>query len=1032
MKRCSDTLNVNVEEKKRVQVLEELLEIGAKIKGFKDLKISLLESLLSRVFFNDAPSLVVDKITDPEQDLKEGCVNIVAKLLFLIGERIENLTHKTKFISSLASHSWKPSNAIIFTSIFRSTSLKTSELHLILDKITSLISSLSPEQIPPLVHQILHLTQSSDATSDLQYTSIYHSRDTVILHILQSIKIGHSISQHLLKLLRILDYRCLHDPFVLFTCLSITSVKHIRKQVIEGLKTLVVKHIEFQVKAFNTGWLIELSEKYPESFEKIILNLISTSIRFGGWSFIQNGCIELTFNFLDVSNSKNEVHLPRVWNTATEILRKILNDSPDSAEIVIKELSSRVITSQTFPQYTVALRKCIRKNLNVFLQNTSILTSLLDQVPLMSVYSAKNIISAFQPLLKRSRLLRDQLIMIFRKALFSSNVDSRQIAILGVLELIKCFKLNISSEASLSVLSQSSGSLMTQSVVDIHAGVQLTTIRATIYKELCQSVVNNIRSSVDIGKLIENDRIYEPVEETDLQIESGQSVLHAEIMQNIYESLMNFVSQVEIYPISNVSMIYSLFKKYKSIDVPAEEPPSKTKKTGKEGPKPNRCHTLALSSRAIVALLEISLSSDSSQDLNDGHFILWILNLARTKILELEQYLKTAGAQENDATYNELLVFGSSLIVHSMKSASLKNGYVHLLCECLYQIFQLVNKHYFDSLENFVVKIENQTNNFLEKLDEDDTVPSIVVNHLKIIWFLADISPGDNRIELKFINDWLKHMVKGSVCPIFLQKVAFDLLIALELKIKSAPGILVELAREIHLKVGDTKGKSVDVSGKYAAVTKDSGEEVCVILVNNLGYALDTAELLLHNLQQISNWNTHEKRDMEAALNFEASLCQFLAHLSNASSELSQTAFPNCSAVHDPIFKLFTRLYFILGKMAKYFCTGFIGKTNSSIQSSRFDKLVMIISDRLTKNIYTLINFAEDLSQEEVQNASTRSKSRATKDSKIIPQLIFSIAEFEKNLMKLNSFSKTDLIQLCKISTARDFRFNVEALEKSE
>ncbi|XP_040575065.1 Fanconi anemia group I protein [Lepeophtheirus salmonis] len=753
----------------------------------------------------------------------------------------------------------------------------------------------------------------------------------------------------------------------------------------------------------------------------------------------------------------------------------------------------------------------------------------------MSVYSAKNIISAFQPLLKRSRLLRDQLIMIFRKALFSSNVDSRQIAILGVLELIKCFKLNISSEASLSVLSQSSGSLMTQSVVDIHAGVQLSnesiciellsvlkrgfsqqaTIRATIYKELCQvmllnpeicsscldilyqqSVVNNIRSSVDIGKLIENDRIYEPVgwfihctqfalsrsqeiyssteeyvasldklkktlqnlcsfyskiEETDLQIESGQSVLHAEIMQNIYESLIEFcVTSGDLSDFKR-SMIYSLFKKYKSIDVPAEEPPSKTKKTGKEGPKPNRCHTLALSSRAIVALLEISLSSDSSQDLNDGHFILWILNLARTKILELEQYLKTAGAQENDATYNELLVFGSSLIVHSMKSASLKNGYVHLLCECLYQIFQLVNKHYFDSLENFVVKIENvetseffnclrllckkfieQTNNFLEKLDEDDNVPSIVVNHLKIIWFLADISPGDNRIELKFINDWLKHMVKGSVCPIFLQKVAFDLLIALELKIKSAPGILVELAREIHLKVGDTKGKSVDVSGKYAAVTKDSGEEVCVILVNNLGYALDTAELLLHNLQQISNWNTHEKRDMEAALNFEASLCQFLAHLSNASSELSQTAFPNCSAVHDPIFKLFTRLYFILGKMAKYFCTGFIGKTNSSIQSSRFDKLVMIISDRLTKNIYTLINFAEDLSQEEVQNASTRSKSRATKDSKIIPQLIFSIAEFEKNLMKLNSFSKTDLIQLCKISTARDFRFNVEALEKSE
>ncbi|QQP50219.1 Fanconi anemia_ complementation group I, partial [Caligus rogercresseyi] len=218
--------------------------------------------------------------------------------------------------------------------------------------------------------------------------------------------------------------------------------------------------------------------------------------------------------------------------------------------------------------------------------------------------------------------------------------------------------------------------------------------------------------------------------------------------------------------------------------------------------------------------------------------------------------------------------------------------------------------------------------------------------------------------------------------------------------------------------------------GKYMAIDKDSAEEICAILSSHLGQALDSADLLLNNLSQICSWNTHEKMDHESALSLEASLCHFLAHLSNASIELSQTAFPNCSSVQDSIFKLFTRLYLTLGKMSKYFCTGFTGKKNASILSSRFDKLVEIISDQLTKNIYTLINFAEDLCQTNLQNASTRSKSRATKDSKIIPQLIFSIAEFEKNLMKLNPRSQVDLTQYCKVSTSRDFRFNIEALEK--
>ncbi|QQP50218.1 Fanconi anemia_ complementation group I, partial [Caligus rogercresseyi] len=633
-------------------ILEELLSKGSKAPGFKDLKVSLLESLLSRLFFEDSPprlcevllneldelsleqlssfsTSVLDVLKDPARDLRESCVSIVGKA-------------SSSLLNSLCSSPWRPSNAIILASIFRSTQLKGEALLLILDKITDLMSSLTPDLIPPLVHQVLHLSVSSAdsnapllkalqsfyakalrrASNDSQRSVIYHSRDTTLLHILQSIKIGHSISSHLLKLLRSLDYRCLHDPFILFNCLSITSVKHIRKQALDGLKSLILKHVEFNTKAFKIGWLIELGDKFPGTFQKTALDLISTSIRLGDGASYK-------------MDPRNDVHLSQVWNLATAILSQTLHDSPDSAEMYIKEISIYKILS---PDHSGELER---------------LPSEYD-IPNVTPGSTRRIISAFQPLFKRSRLLRDQLIMIFRKALFSSSEDSRQIAILGVLELIKCFKLSVSSQNSMSVLSQSSGSLMTQSVVDIQSGVQLSnesiciellsvlkrgftqqaTIRKTIYKELCQvlmlnpeicnscldilyqqSVVNKIKSSVDVGKLITNDRVYEPagwflhctqytitrgqelykssedvvasldklskmlhdltenyskIDDTDLQIESGQSFLHAETLQNIYESLIEFCVMNGETSEYKLSKIKSLFQKYKSIEVPVE------------------------------------------------------------------------------------------------------------------------------------------------------------------------------------------------------------------------------------------------------------------------------------------------------------------------------------------------------------------------------------------------------------------------------------------------------------------------------
>ena len=72
--------------------------------------------------------------------------------------------------------------------------------------------------------------------------------------------------------------------------------------------------------------------------------------------------------------------------------------------------------------------------------------------------------TAIMPLVRMNRTLRDSVILILRKALFSRAVSSRQTAVTGILLLLRTFKISTSN--AVSQLSQSSGSF-SQLAMDI-------------------------------------------------------------------------------------------------------------------------------------------------------------------------------------------------------------------------------------------------------------------------------------------------------------------------------------------------------------------------------------------------------------------------------------------------------------------------------------------------------------------------------------------------------------------------------------
>ena len=74
----------------------------------------------------------------------------------------------------------------------------------------------------------------------------------------------------------------------------------------------------------------------------------------------------------------------------------------------------------------------------------------------------KRVLLALIPVIKISTAFRDQTILVIRKALFSPRIETRRIAINGVLALLKYFKISsgaLSNTSTQTILSQSSSGL---------------------------------------------------------------------------------------------------------------------------------------------------------------------------------------------------------------------------------------------------------------------------------------------------------------------------------------------------------------------------------------------------------------------------------------------------------------------------------------------------------------------------------------------------------------------------------------------
>uniref|UniRef100_A0A672KZB6 Fanconi anemia group I protein-like n=1 Tax=Sinocyclocheilus grahami TaxID=75366 RepID=A0A672KZB6_SINGR len=409
--------------------------------------------------------------------------------------------YKKQLINSLCS-----SRNCIFC--VRDVPLSAEELQFLIEKILRMFLKLDLQEIPPLVYQLLLLTakgckklvlegiisyfkkqdqlqkeeQRNGESEDVEVQTILqdqlrHVEGTVILHIVFAIRLDHELGREFFKNLKAAqsDPLC---PFSIALLLSVARIQRFEEQVFEFLKGAITKNFKDDQIQHSSKFLQELLPQF-NSISNMILDTVKNSVF--GWDHVTQGLVQLGFILMDSFGPKAGA-FGKVTEGASStaktpnqlacrlggqvLLESFKMHEPIRGEI-LEQVLNRLVTKTASPvtHFIDLLSSIVMSAPMILLESSSKVTETFDQLSYLPLSTVEGLLKAVQPLLKASMSMKDALILVLRKAMFSSNLDGRKSAVAGFLLLLKNFRI-LGSLAS----SQASQAITSSQVqADVHS-----------------------------------------------------------------------------------------------------------------------------------------------------------------------------------------------------------------------------------------------------------------------------------------------------------------------------------------------------------------------------------------------------------------------------------------------------------------------------------------------------------------------------------------------------------------------------------
>ncbi|MBN3281475.1 FANCI protein, partial [Polyodon spathula] len=598
-----------------------------------------------------------------------------------------------------------------------------------------------------------------------------------------------------------------------------------------------------------------------------------------------------------------------------------------------------------------------------------------------------------------------------------------------------------------------------------------------------QEDLENILDSITRRMIKSELEDFELDKSADFSLSSNVGVknhIYAVLVMGVYEILVEFNFSCANYSKNRFEDLLGLFNRYHKLSEILKE------KSGK-GKSPSSKPARSLLSIGFVSTLLTALFRDSTQSHEDSlsvlrsstEFLRYAVGVALQKIQQLEETGHTDGpeGQNPEKTFRHLCEITRVLLWRytSIPSAVEESGNkkekgktISMLClEGLLRIFSAVQHRYQNRVQQFLCAVdvseeeeEGQAENvsvtektafhirqFQRSLvnqlsgGEDDfnsKEAQIVVNILSVL--SRQLEPSSPQfVEML---SWTVKICKESRLedPQFC-KGLMSLLFSLHALYKSPVSVLRELSQDIHSHLGDIdEDVEVEKQSHFAIVNAKTAAPTATLLVlSQVGRILDEVDWLITKQKaQLSSDKTASDKLSQAGVQpepVEKALILQLGTLLTGLHELLQTCLPPGGCV-DTLLRELTKMYTILTSLVKYYIQMYTNQLGHL--PARFEKLVKLSGSHLTPQCYAFITYVqrEDLSsgggekkKKKKEEATTAASAKMLRETKAIPNLIFSIEQYEKFLIHLSKKSKVNLMQHMKLSTSRDFRINTASLE---
>ncbi|NXD76550.1 FANCI protein, partial [Halcyon senegalensis] len=420
---------------------------------------------------------------------------------------------KKQLINTLCSSKWDPQSVIHLANMFRDIPLSGEELQFVVEKVLRMFSKLDLQEIPPLVYQLLLLSakgskktvlegiisffnqldnrqkeeQKVPQSVDLEVATmpldqLRHVEGTVILHIVSVINLDQDLGEELIRYLKSEQQKdpgralC---PFSVALLLSVAVKHRLQEQIFDFLKTSITrscKDLQFlQASKF-------LQDLFPQQYDvtAVILEVVKNSVF--GWDHVTQGLVDLGFSLMesyepkkpfggkaaDTTYGLSKMPAQQACRLGASILLetfKVVHE-PIRSDI-LEQVLNRVLTKAASPvSHFIDLLSNIVVSAPLVLQTSSSkVTETFDNLSFLPIDTVQGLLRAVQPLLKVSMSVRDSLILVLQKAIFSRQLDARKAAVAGFLLLLRNFK--VLGSLSSSQCSQAIGA--TQVQADVHA-----------------------------------------------------------------------------------------------------------------------------------------------------------------------------------------------------------------------------------------------------------------------------------------------------------------------------------------------------------------------------------------------------------------------------------------------------------------------------------------------------------------------------------------------------------------------------------